>query len=137
MNQPHIPERCLYGFSDAPVQATVSVVSADGTQQTTTTVVREANGWLYLAAKGFTFSSPTLRITMKQAPLKGESTTPANPVVEAPQAPAVAPASIPVAAATPSTKIATKPVIKTVTCVKGKVSKKVTGSSCPVGYKKK
>ena len=125
--------RCLYGFSDAPVQATVSVVSADGTQQTTTTVVREANGWLYLAAKGFTFSSPTLRITMKQAPLKGESATP----VEVPQAPVVAPAPIPVAAATPATKIATKPVIKTVTCVKGKVSKKVTGSSCPVGYKKK
>ena len=125
--------RCLYGFSDAPVQATVSVVSADGTQQTTTTVVREANGWLYLAAKGFTFSSPTLRITMKQAPLKGESTTP----VEVPQAPVVAPAPIPVAAATPATKIATKPVIKTVTCVKGKVSKKIIGSSCPVGYKKK
>jgi hypothetical protein len=41
-----------------------------------------------------------------------------------------------------ATPVATKPVAKktvTITCVKGKTSKKVSGTSpkCPIGYKKK
>jgi hypothetical protein len=30
-----------------------------------------------------------------------------------------------------------KPVIKKITCVKGKVTKKIVASKCPAGYKKK
>ena len=33
--------RCLYGFSDAPISATVEIAGADGTQNVATTVVSE------------------------------------------------------------------------------------------------
>jgi hypothetical protein len=66
-----------------------------------TTVVSEKNGWLKMAAYGFTFSEKTLTVRMTQANA---------PVVK-----------------------------KTITCVKGKVTKKVTAvnAKCPAGYKKK
>lgn len=59
--------RCLYGFSSAPISASVSVVSADGTTQVATTSVAEKDAWLYLAANGFTFSAPTVRVKLSQS----------------------------------------------------------------------
>lgn len=59
--------RCIYGFTDAPIQASVSILSADGAERATTTSVRERNGWLELSAKGFTFSNPVLRVKLTQA----------------------------------------------------------------------
>lgn len=103
--------RCIYKFSSAPISASVSIISSDGTAQIATTVVGERNGWLTLAAKGFTFSAPTLRVKLSQAAL--------TPVVEA----------------------APKPAVKktTISCVKGKTIRKVTAvkPSCPAGFKKK
>jgi hypothetical protein len=92
--------RCLYGFSKAPISATVSVVGGD-TTSVATTVVREKDGWLKLAAYGFTFSNKTLKVKMTQK--------------------------------------ASSPAKKTITCVKGKTTKKVTAVSpkCPAGFKKK
>lgn len=92
--------RCLYGFTNAPISATVSVVGGD-TSSVATTVVSEKNGWLKMAAYGFTFSQKTLTVHMTQA-----------------KAPAVK---------------------KTITCAKGKVTKKVTAvnAKCPAGYRKK
>ena len=104
--------RCLYGFSNAPISATISVISADGQSQVATTVVNEKKNWLYLSANAFTFSSPTIKVKLTQED----------------EAPAV----------TPSTKPA--PIAKqTITCTKGKTIKKVTGTNpkCPSGYKKK
>ena len=98
--------RCIYGFTDAPVSATVSVVAADGTSQVATTLLGEKNGWLYLSASGFTFSSPTVRVKLTQE----------------------------------GSKIAPTIVKKTsITCIKGKVTKKVTAVNpkCPTGYRKK
>ena len=95
--------RCLYGFSKAPISATVSVTSASGENKVATTVVKETkDGWLKLAAYGFTFSSPTISVKLSQA--------------KAPVAKSI-----------------------TITCVKGKTLKKVTGKSpkCPAGFKKK
>lgn len=54
--------RCLYGFSKAPLTATVSVVNEKGTKTTATTVVSEKNGWLKMAAYGFTFSKKTIKV---------------------------------------------------------------------------
>lgn len=54
--------RCLYGFSKAPLSATVSVISDQGAKTTATTVVSEKNGWLKLAAYGFTFSKKTIKV---------------------------------------------------------------------------
>ena len=108
--------RCIYGFSKAPVSASISVLSADGTAQVSTTVLNEKNGWLTLSAKNFTFSSPIVRIKLTQE----------AEVVVTP---------------TPTPSASAKPVIKavTITCIKGKTSKKVTAVNpkCPAGYKKK
>lgn len=93
--------RCLYGFSKAPISATINVTGANGETKTATTVVNEKNGWLKLAAYGFTFSSPTISVKLSQAKAPAKKTT--------------------------------------ITCVKGKLTKKVTavGPKCPAGYKKK
>lgn len=107
--------RCIYGFTAAPVSATVSIVASDGTAQVATTVLGEKNGWLYLTASGFTFSSPTVRVKLTQA---------AEPAV------------------TPSPSASAKPAAvkkSSITCVKGKTSKKViaVNPKCPTGYKKR
>lgn len=89
--------RCLYGFSKAPISAKVSVTSASGENKVATTVVKETkDGWLKLAAYGFTFSSPTISVTLTQAKaaaknititcVKGKTTK--NVIAAAPRCPA-------------------------------------------------
>ncbi|ASY10393.1 hypothetical protein [Candidatus Planktophila lacus] len=97
--------RCLYGFSSAPIKAEISITSDEGEKKVATTIVNEKNGWLYLSAKGFTFSAPTINVKLSQEKV-------------------VAP-------------VASKKI--TISCVKGKTTKKVTAVSpkCPAGYKKK
>jgi hypothetical protein len=60
--------RCIYGFTKAPINATLSITSNDGVPQVATVVVGERNGWLYLQAKNFEFSSPviTAKLTQKK-----------------------------------------------------------------------
>lgn len=58
--------RCLYGFSKAPLRASISVVSENGVKSTATTVVSESDGWLKLSAKGFTFSDKTIKVKLSQ-----------------------------------------------------------------------
>lgn len=58
--------RCIYGFSNAPIQASISIINESGEQKIATTVVNERGGWLYLSAKGFTFSSPTISVKLSQ-----------------------------------------------------------------------
>lgn len=65
--------RCLYGFSNAPISATISVISDAGQAKVATTVVRESAGWLTLRAAGFTFSAPTISIKLTQP--KGKVST--------------------------------------------------------------
>jgi hypothetical protein len=107
--------RCIYGFNNAPIQGKVSIISSDGENKVATTVVNEKNGWLYLSAKGFTFSSPTVRVELSQE-------------------------ASPLPAPEMTTQAAPKPAVKkmTITCAKGKVKKKVTAvkPACPKGYKK-
>jgi hypothetical protein len=57
--------RCLYGFSKAPLSATISISGA-GDRTIATTVVSEKNGWLKLAAYGFTFSEKTIKVKLTQ-----------------------------------------------------------------------
>ena len=59
--------RCIYGFTSAPVSATVSVTSADGSPDISTTVVGERNGWLSLGAYNFTYSNPNISVKLTQA----------------------------------------------------------------------
>jgi hypothetical protein len=101
--------RCIYKFTAAPISATVSITSENGEANTATTVINEKNGWLKLGAYGFTFSSPTVRVKLTQEKAIPQATT-----------------------TVPAKKV-------TITCLKGKTSKKVTAVSpkCPKGYKKK
>jgi hypothetical protein len=74
-----------------------------------------------MTAGGFTFSTPSIKVKLSQ-----EAATPT---------PSATPT--PTASATPTAKPAVKKV--TITCVKGKTSKKITAikPTCPTGYKKK
>ena len=67
--------RCLYGFSKAPVSATVQVVGTSGEEKVATTLVSEKDGWLKLAAYGFTFSEKEVRVTLTQPPQPKKVTT--------------------------------------------------------------
>ncbi len=58
--------RCLYGFNKAPISAKISVTSASGEAKVATTVMSEKDGWVKLAAYGFTFSSPTISVKLTQ-----------------------------------------------------------------------
>lgn len=57
--------RCLYGFSKAAVSATITI-AGDGDKDIATTVVGEKDGWLKLAAYGFTFSQKTIQVRLTQ-----------------------------------------------------------------------
>lgn len=89
--------RCLYGFSSAPISATIEVTGGESLQVATTTV-KEKDGWLKLSAYGFGFSDKTIKAKVQQSKTKG-----------------------------------------TITCIKGKQVKKVSGISprCPSGFKAK
>jgi hypothetical protein len=105
--------RCIYGFSKAPISGSISVINESGQNSVATTIVNEKNGWLYMSANGFSYSSPTIKVKLEQ------------------EAPAPTP--------TPSTSVKRVAKAATITCIKGKTSKKVTAvkPKCPAGYKKK
>ena len=102
--------RCIYGFSKAPIQAVVSIISPEGENKVATTLIREKDGWLTLSAVGFTFSSPTIRVVLSQKA---------------------------VASSVSSSKRTSKTT--TINCVKGSTLRKVSGikPKCPTGYKKR
>lgn len=62
--------RCVYGFSSAPVTASVSIASKDGVARIATSSVTESGGWLSLTADNFTFSSPTIKVKLSQIKAK-------------------------------------------------------------------
>ena len=129
--------RCLYKFSNAPVKATIEVVSADGKDQVASTVVTEHDGWLYLRAAGFTFSNPLIKVKLSQdapAPAPTPSASP-TPTVEATPTPSASPVTT---TPTPKPTVAAQKK-STIVCVKGKSTKSVTAikPTCPVGYKRK
>jgi hypothetical protein len=105
--------RCIYGFTSAPISATISVVNSEGESKVKTTTFNETkSGWVNFSAAGFTFSSPTIKIRISQEQV-------------APPAPTSPPAMI-------------KPALKKISCQKKKVIKKISGVNpkCPAGYKK-
>jgi hypothetical protein len=62
--------RCLYGFKNAPISATVAVVGEMGEEKVATTIVSEKDGWLKLAAYGFTFSEKEIQVQLRQSQIK-------------------------------------------------------------------
>lgn len=112
--------RCIYGFTESPIQGSISIVAEDGSMQVATQTVSEAAGWLSLSANGFTYSSPTISAKLTQ---------------EAPKPAAITPSPASTSVAGPSKRVVT------ITCRKinkAKVVKKVTAirPKCPSGYRK-
>lgn len=105
--------RCMFGTIGTAVKATVTVLNKSGQNTVSTTTVNESNGMFKFLAAGFTFSSPTIRVKLENAPAAVASPTPT----------------------------AQKPITvnKKITCVKGKTVKTVSGVNpkCPSGFKKK
>lgn len=101
--------RCIYNFNKAPISATISVISSDGNTRVATTSINEKEGFLHLGAYGFEFSSPTVKVTLKQDPVKEE----VKPIRNSAK--------------------------RTITCLLGKTTKKITALKpvCPKGYKLK
>lgn len=112
--------RCVYGFSSAPIRASLSIVDDKGNAKVATETLKESNGWLSLSATGFTYSSPTVRVKLEQD---------AAPVVNAAE---IKPAEV--KPAQPKSPVTSK---YSIYCSKGKSLKKVTGTNpkCPKGYK--
>lgn len=101
--------KCLWGKSLLNTRASIEVLNPDGTTQVATTTFKVLNGYVYFRAAGFHFSVPKIKVSVIDA------------------------VPTPKATATASKKMST------ITCVKGKTSKKVTAvkPTCPSGYKKK
>lgn len=59
--------RCLYGFNQAPISATISVIDTEEGASTATTTMSESDGWVRFAAKNFTFSTKQVRVKISQA----------------------------------------------------------------------
>ena len=130
--------RCIYGFTNAPVSATITVTSDSGANNLATTLVKESDGWLSLSAYNFTYSSPIIKVILSGT-VEGAVVTPTATPTPTPSAtvePVVKPSVVasPIARPTVAPK---KPVVVKTTCVKGKLTKVVTGTKCPAGYKKK
>lgn len=133
--------RCLYNFTDAPIQASVSITSSSGEQEIATTVISEKNGWLHLSAKGFTYSNPTLKVKLSQTKAIATPIPVVTPVPNVTVTPEPADTTKPTPSQSSSAKSSSGPAIKktTITCLKGSLVKRITSVKpmCPKGYKKK
>jgi hypothetical protein len=115
--------RCIYGLKNVPLTATVSVIGNEGTSKIATSSISMSSDWINFNVSGFTFSTPTIKVQLAEAKKDVVEVSP----VEVATAPALEPVI---------SKVNKK---SSITCVKGKVTKKVTAvkPKCPAGYKKK
>ena len=114
--------QCLYGVKEVPTRVEVSITNATSGESKGSTVELFRNGnWVYLSAEGFTYSSPTLKVKLVQ-----------NKKIET--APTASSGTQSTAAAAPKAVVK-----KSITCIKGKLIRKVSGTNpkCPTGFKKK
>jgi hypothetical protein len=109
--------KCLWGENILNAKATVAVTNADGTNNVATSVLSQDDQMIYFKVAGFTFSTPQIKVKL-----------------EIPKA-----TPTPSATPTPTVTIKPVPIQKTISCIKGKATKKVTAVApkCPTGYKKK
>lgn len=62
--------RCLYGFNQAPISASISVVDTENGSTTATTEMSEKDGWVRFSANNFTFSTKEVRVKIAQSKYK-------------------------------------------------------------------
>jgi len=131
---------CLYGNNFASVRATVSIISPEGEDSfITTETVRNISGYFVINVSGFHFSTPVIRVKFEVSHvieiLSSETETPridSSTVID-PSEPKKS-----IAMPTNSKEMSVKKKIL-ITCIKGKITKKVSAvkPKCPAGYKKK
>lgn len=116
--------KCLWGSDASAANAQIQIVSEDGTTQVATTNVQVQDGIFYFTAANFEYSNPKLKVSFVASP----TPTPLVTISPSPQSP------LPRQSPKPSS---VKKV--TITCVKGKVTRKVTAvkPACPLGFKRK
>ena len=105
---------CRWGDQVQNPVAQIEVVNQDGSTKITTAIAQTEFGLLKFQVSGFGYSNPTIKIKL------GGKLNNSQPT-QAPTAPI------------------TPTITTSITCVKGKIAKKVTAirPTCPVGYKKK
>jgi hypothetical protein len=115
--------RCIYELKNVPLTATVSVIGNEGASKIATSSITMDSDWINFNVSGFTFSTPTIKVQLAEAKKDVVEVSP----VEVARAPALE---------TVISKVNKK---SSITCVKGKTTKKVTAvkPKCPAGYKKK
>lgn len=125
---------CMWKLDlDGSINASVSITYDDGSSPSVGTVIgkRIENDYLIITS-GFHFSSPNVAVKI----VKGTQT--ATPQPTATPEPVITPEAVasPEPVISPVAAVAKK---ITITCVKGKMSKKITAVKpvCPAGYKKK
>ena len=108
--------KCILGIDKVPAVAQIGITSTGQAERVSTVTVKTDKDWLRLNVDNFTFSSPKINVKF--------------------EAPAIT-ENIP----TQSAEVKPAPTVtkKTITCVKGKITKKITSTNpkCPVGYRKK
>lgn len=108
--------KCILGVGKVPAVAQIGITSSGQAERVSTVTVKTDKDWLRLNVDNFTFSSPKINVKFEVP----EST----PVIQK---------------KTSATKVPSKITTKTITCLKGKATKKVTGTNprCPSGYRPK
>lgn len=118
--------RCLWGVDlSKAVSASVSATYPElGIAELVTTTSRVDGKFFKVSAAGFHYSAPIIKVKVVQT-------------VEATPAPTASPTISPTPAPVVTTKASPKRM--TITCIKGKTTKKVTAlkPKCPAGYKKR
>jgi hypothetical protein len=116
--------KCLWGSESFTnnAKATVSILNSDGSSQVSTSVYKISSGLITFQVSGFSYSYHKIRVKL---------TKPEGGVVTNPSGQSVVPSG--------SSVIKPSAKSRTITCTKGKLTKKVTAvqPQCPSGYKVK
>lgn len=107
--------KCFWNLSSLPESAELRINYSDGVAEVAAVALSSRNGFVYFNAKGFHFSSPSVKIKLNK------------------------PTMMPTPTATPTSTVTVAPkTVKTIACKNGKRTIKVLGSNptCPKGYKR-
>jgi hypothetical protein len=109
--------RCIYGFMNSQLVATISILSPDGTSRVATSTFSRRDNWLVFNVSGYTYSSPTIQVKLEAVP-----------------APIVTPSDVSLSTPKPTPTI-TRTVLKTCKSISSKRIIKTKAAKCPTGYK--
>ena len=129
--------QCLWGKDILQYKASISVTSLDGEKKISTIGLASRDGFITFRATGFTYSANAIQVKLSSssngAEIKNDLPDYVFPMEQISK-------ETPKVAVTPNASTSPRVIQRTtISCIKGKVTKKVTAVSpkCPAGYKKK